>query len=621
MGVYEITTDGGTYEIETADSPSLESEIGAVARRGLQGIASLGDLAENINPLQSKGPRAFGLNPLWVGQPTSGEMLESAATGLGLTTEEPQTPLGKVAGEIAYFAPGAIGGGTPGIVSSLGAGVAGGVAKAVDASPTAQTIASILGSLSPSGISVLKNIAAKTGQNLERSALNVQRSDLQKAAKFQSKGSTAENPLILGIEKAREKGIINALDDPASSIGKNNTEINRLNGEVSKILTATKNAQTDIVFPTFSNTKKFIESNPYQAEQLAKQYEQRVNTIADLWDGTISSLQAAKTKLYKIAYKGTTESKELDQAIAKDLKESIEFAAAKFLSPEKAAQLKALNAEEGLHLGLRDLLLKNKNLEKMPQGLAKALRRLVVSPIGGGAVGVMASMATGNPLPAILGAAGGALATKPGQLIGSTVAKKTAKMAAPFAGDASTAATNSVLSLLSPKSKNNDSKAPIPLDQTDSIFSVDGTNNILDMPMNKENVSAVEAEIDKDPYYSALYQAESGRNPNAKNPTSSASGGFQFINSTAKAIGLKDPFDLGQSYEAVQKLTDAHKKRFGNDPALLYSAHYLGSPLLDKVLKGKALTEKERLQVEYLKSKALPDFLKIYNSKIGTLEA
>lgn len=579
MGTYEITTDGGTYQIETEDAPTLGSEVGAVARRGLQGITSLVDLAENINPFQPKGPRAFGLNPIWAGRPSSGERIEAAATNLGLTTEQPKSPVGKIFGEVAYFMPGAIGGGTPGVISSLGAGLAGGTAKAVGASPLAQGLASIFGALAPSGISVFKNLASKTGQNMERSALNVQRSDLQKAAKFQPKGSTAENPLILGIEKAREKGIINAFDDPASSIAKNNIEISRLNGEVSGILEATKKAQTDVVTPTFSNTKKFIESNPYQAEQLTKQYQQRVNTIADVWDGTVSSLQNAKTKLYKIAYKGTTESKELDQAIARDLKESIEAAAARFLSPQEATKLKALNAEEGLHLGLRDLLLKNKNLEKMPQGLAKALRRLVVSPIGGSAAGIAASVATGNPIPAVLGAIGGTLATKPGLLIGSSVIKGASKMVAPLSGGVSTAIPNSILSLLSPRSESENTKPT----QKKNSMSAQETN------------SKLTAETLRD----AVIAQESGGKANAISDAG-AVGLMQLMPSTAKEVAaelgltsydLKDPEvnkQMGTYY--LQKMLDA----FGGDPELALTAYHSGPGRVKKLLEltgGKTLQD------------------------------
>jgi hypothetical protein len=129
----------------------------------------------------------------------------------------------------------------------------------------------------------------------------------------------------------------------------------------------------------------------------------------------------------------------------------------------------------------------------------------------------------------------------------------------------------------------------------------------------KAEFKSIEAEIDKNPYYSALYEAESGRNPKAKNPKSTATGGFQFIKATAKSLGLDDPKDLAKSYEAVQRFTDEHRQRFGDDPGLLYAAHFLGAPLLSKVISNKNLSDEEEQQVSELRTKAMPRFLKIFN--------
>jgi len=151
--------------------------------------------------------------------------------------------------------------------------------------------------------------------------------------------------------------------------------------------------------------------------------------------------------------------------------------------------------------------------------------------------------------------------------------------------------------------------------QHKAITSVFGAN-----PVKKQDITAIESKIDANPFDSAVYEAESGRNPTAKNPISSAKGAFQLTSATAKALGVKDVFDLGQNYEGFQKLTAENRARFGDDPTLLYSAHYLGAPLLAKVLKGKELSAQEQAQVDYLKTKALPDFLRIYNRKTDMVE-
>ena len=148
----------------------------------------------------------------------------------------------------------------------------------------------------------------------------------------------------------------------------------------------------------------------------------------------------------------------------------------------------------------------------------------------------------------------------------------------------------------------------------DSLFKKEEPDMESSAPV-KQDVAQVEQQIDQDPYYSTLYEVESGRNPNAKNPESSASGAFQLINSTAKSLGVKDRFDIAESFDAIQRLTDENRARFGDDPELLYSAHYLGATVLQKVIDGEPLTEAEQKQVSALKNIILPRFRRIYETK------
>lgn len=81
----------------------------------------------------------------------------------------------------------------------------------------------------------------------------------------------------------------------------------------------------------------------------------------------------------------------------------------------------------------------------------------------------------------------------------------------------------------------------------------------------------------------AVAQIESGGNPRAKNPNSSAGGLFQFIDSTAKGYGLADRYDPAQAADAAARLTrdnSAHLSRvLGREPtaAELYLAHQQGA--------------------------------------------
>ena len=123
--------------------------------------------------------------------------------------------------------------------------------------------------------------------------------------------------------------------------------------------------------------------------------------------------------------------------------------------------------------------------------------------------------------------------------------------------------------------------------------------------------------IKADPYLNALAEAESGWNTHAKNPHSTAKGLFQFVDGTAKSLGVEDPTNIVQAYNGIQKLVAQDKNLFGDNPALLYSAHFLGAPLLEKVLKGSNLSDKEQEHVNDLENIALPNFLRAYQRVNG----
>src|SRR5688572_16780640 len=97
-----------------------------------------------------------------------------------------------------------------------------------------------------------------------------------------------------------------------------------------------------------------------------------------------------------------------------------------------------------------------------------------------------------------------------------------------------------------------------------------------------------------DPYLQRLAQIESGGNPLAKNPRSSAGGLFQFIDSTAGQYGLKpeDKFKPEKAIPAAKKLTEDNaailKKKLGRDPSPgeLYLAHQQGAGGATKLLSN-----------------------------------
>ncbi|MCZ2158821.1 transglycosylase SLT domain-containing protein [Bartonella sp. 220] len=84
-------------------------------------------------------------------------------------------------------------------------------------------------------------------------------------------------------------------------------------------------------------------------------------------------------------------------------------------------------------------------------------------------------------------------------------------------------------------------------------------------------------------YLYRVAQIESGGNPNARNPRSSAGGLYQFIDSTAKQYGLHDRFDPVQAADAMGRFTRDNRNHLsrvlGRAPseAELYLAHQQGA--------------------------------------------
>lgn len=84
-------------------------------------------------------------------------------------------------------------------------------------------------------------------------------------------------------------------------------------------------------------------------------------------------------------------------------------------------------------------------------------------------------------------------------------------------------------------------------------------------------------------YLARTAQIESGGNPLARNPNSSAGGLFQFIDSTARQYGLTDRFDPVAATDAAARLARDNaallQKRIGRAPtaAELYLAHQQGA--------------------------------------------
>lgn len=343
---------------------------------------------------------------------------------IGSSLVMPGGALKKGAGVVANATRAALTGGALGAAYGFGTGEGGFENRVENAKDVGTTSAIVSPVLAGAGQIVSKGLA-KTGDGFERMALNIQRSDLQKADKFARPAKGQQPRLIQALEGAKDRGLLKGPRNAEALVERNENLRRTLSKEVSDILKeADANQNGRRIFPSFSNAQAYIDDKPAAARALREQLKMRIDDFNREWDGTVSGISKHKSSMYDISYDSQGNvSKQFDRIIAKDLKEAVEQQAETFGSKELAQKVKSLNAKVGEHLTLKDLLQKGVYNENMPDGLAKALRRMVVSPMGGSAVGLGLTAMSGNPLPAALGIAGAALATKTGQFASAGMAR------------------------------------------------------------------------------------------------------------------------------------------------------------------------------------------------------
>jgi len=108
-------------------------------------------------------------------------------------------------------------------------------------------------------------------------------------------------------------------------------------------------------------------------------------------------------------------------------------------------------------------------------------------------------------------------------------------------------------------------------------------------------------------YLTRTAQLESSNNPNAQNPRSSAGGLFQFIDSTARSMGLRNKFDPVEASHAAARLGAQNmaylRRQLGRDVdgAELYLAHQQGPGGAEKLLVNPDADAMASLGVDHVR--------------------
>lgn len=606
----------------------------------LEGIGNVGDFLQGINPFQAGGPRyaqliADKLSGAQTAAPSISSMFNPAVDAL--TSIPNSTKIGDkgFAHTVASYLPSMVLGpesvaqnltntGLMGAGGAAGQAVGGNLGQLIGSIMTpwaASGVSKALGGIGEGLGSLSDTVAPTTAEQEIGQTLGVTKAQMLRSARQKAMGEGGTFPLENAINGAMDRGLFDGgVGDVRNFPAKNEAMIAALGDQTTNALKAADAAQTNI--PDIFNAKAYpsaldyINKFPSQEAQLTQQLQENLNLVNTKWDGTISGLNQLKTGIGRDAFGGAlTRSKGLDQAFYQDLKDHI-LAGAENHSTDLKNIVSNLFDQMSQHFTLQDPL-ESAAANAAKQALNPSSNSMWnISPLQAAKksdlAGSIFALLSGHPATAVagLGALGAvkALETDPGRRalsgalgLGGNVASGLSDVLpqAPVGQD-----------IIQSVMASGDSAPKGLSDLMASIFS--GGSPVNDQNSTDQKTIDAWAKIKADPYLSTLAQFESSNNPQAHNPTSSAKGLFQFLNGTAKAVGLKDPFDVAQSYDAIQKLTAENKARFGTDPVDLYSAHYLGAPVYDKYLAGSALDDKEQSQVDYLTNILLPRFQKMY---------
>lgn len=492
--------------------------------------------------------------------------------------------------------------------------------------------------------SVLGNVLEDTAKSADRfklSAYKIGAADLNKSLRklgesVDDVADASDLPIVQSLASAEREGLVSAAKSPlenASSVAKAQDAI------MGKLLPILDDADAALPpQPAFrlDNVTKYIMGLSGTARIKAKEAaEAEVNTLlSQMGQGTLRELQDAKVGL-NYRFDGNPYAQDIITALRSDLRSEIErrvdsAAAAGILPGELAGSVKSLNSKWGELADLKQAFRRSGAKDLLGNPIEDAFAANATTR-GAGSANIMSAQ-TGNPIYAVIGAGLNAARApealnaaadvlrdpaigKPIEAIGRALpevltGRNVAQARAGLSDGPKEEVKqpeNSATQLLKEIQKLGGAKAQRGDTAIDSLFSK-GKN----MDDIKQPIAYIEQQIDSDPYMSALYEVESSRGKKLTNDESSAKGAFQLIDATAKALGVTDPMDIAQNYAGAKKLTDGYRIKYGNDPEMLYAAHFLGETVLDKLLAGKDLTDKQAQTVTDFKKLALPRFQRIY---------
>lgn len=435
-----------------------------------------------------------------------------------------------------------------------------------------------------------KKAAPKLADAAEASLFGVGRTDLVKSGR-NSKLAEDEMGQIVGpklletTKRLAKNGFLKDGNEANLLISKAQDKVVSLSDEIAPIL-----KQADEVLaskrrklkPDWQATKAFIKTLSGTAREEAEDvFAAETKALANDLNGTVTAMHKAKQGLWTRAYGPDEKVKsEVLQRMGRDLKAGVERATDAVLPKSASKSVKALNSEMGDYLAVLPKLVDKASREAAATVGEKAINFMKTT--GGVGTSILASMYSGNPIPAALGITSLLGTTQAGRAMSVPMLRKLAAVLPENALRTITKVRPETLiaeGLGSGKKKSSDGKLAKGVSAMSKAIGPSEAQAMEPVAAAVEPVAAKETVLPRNLVNAVIHQ-ESRGNPNAVSPKG-AQGLMQIMPATAKEIaaelGVTD-YDL-KDRETNQRFGEYYLakqlKRFGS-PELALAAYNAG---------------------------------------------
>lgn len=454
-----------------------------------------------------------------------------------------------------------------------------------------------------SGANVIKSAvkgSPKMAEAAENSIYGITAADVKASAKNAGlvKGVSGEIEGTKLAQSAREltkAGFLKGKIDAPSLVEKAATKVNELYGKIKPLLKkadATLKKEGKSVEVNWLSTKQLIEKlSGSDKTTAAKIFDEELGLLKE--QGFLSSLvklQELKQSFWTKAFGPDDKVKdELFKAMGRDVRRTLERTTEKVFKNSSRKTIRQINQEMGRYLDVLPKLSRKAAAES-----AQTIDQKIINAIkttGGAGTGILASMYSGNPLPAALGISTLLGTTDRGRLLSAAGLRSLGNVNAdaliPRAGVASRIITDVATNPSKKKTK------------TAAMTSNKGTTS---------GDNSASSGIDLDRLVNAVIGQESGGNaqavgyetPETRRQGARALGLMQIMPNTAKDIARElgvrdyDLFDPETNKTFGRHYLAKMLQQFNNDPELALTAYHSGPATVARLLKqtgGKSLAD------------------------------